>query len=153
MTDTQVVSAISRFFLLTHLDEHEATVATTTVLYRWRAVVGAEANRGATARPLLIRELNRYWTDLKRVPQSGQPILFDNPQWSIPSDLNLGPWLEFRRTATPEEIFAVLTVRVLNMPEDVVAGGVGVQTGTIRHRLARGLRRLGHIQIRPGPTT
>lgn len=151
MTDPQVVSAISRFFLLSYLDENEAIAATTAVLSRWRAVVGAEAGRGATARPMLIRELNRFWLGLKTVPQSGQPILFGSQQWSIPNDLNLGPWLEFRRTATAEEIFAVLTVRVMRFSEEIVAEGIGVTPGTIRHRLTRGLRRLGHIQVKPGP--
>ncbi len=147
MTDAKIASAIGRFFFLIHLDEAAARESATLALNEWRSRIQKVANPAVMARPLLVQVLSEFFHRFKQVPQSGQPVVFSADDWVIPSDVDLGPWLEFRKLAETDELLAVLLLKVLNQSEDIVSVGMNVSVGTLRHRLSRGLKRLGQIQL------
>lgn len=147
MTDVKVANAIGRFFFLIHLDETAARESATLALNEWRNRIQKVANPAELARPILVQVLTEYFVRFKHVPQSGQPVVFSADDWIIPTDVDLGPWLEFRKVAEPDELLAVLLLKILNQPEETVSLGMNVSVGTLRHRLSRGLKRLGQIQL------
>lgn len=149
MTEARVVSAISRFFFLALLDEHAAFVAAAKATTDWRARILKSPSLTKDGPAVLIATLHDAWQKQIKIPQTGQPVVFSEQEWLVPGDLDLGPWLEFRREGNRDEFFVLLTVKVLRFPVDVVAVGIKESTGTIRHRLGRALRQLGQIQIAP----
>ncbi|MGE0764678.1 MAG: hypothetical protein AB7N80_15490 [Bdellovibrionales bacterium] len=147
MTDARVVAAISRFFFLALLDEHAAFLASTKAVADWRMRILKSTAASKEGPILLVAALQEAWSKLEHIPQTGQPVVFSEQDWLVPADLDLGPWLEFRRAGSRDEFFVLVTVKVLNLPVEVVAAGLKETVGTVRHRLARGLLLLGQIQM------
>lgn len=149
MTDARVVNAICRFFFLAYLDEQAALTASIKAMSDWRARTLKSTALSQEGPIFLVQVLHEAWIKTKKIPQTGQPVVFSEQEWMVPTDLDLGPWMEFRRVGQPDEFFALLLVKVLNLPTHVVAAGLQESTGTVRHRLGRALRQLGQIQTAP----
>jgi hypothetical protein len=147
---SEMIGTISRFFFLTLLDEQSAFRATARALQIWRGKLSRSVNPDVDAEPLLVTTLFQQWSLFKNEMQAGQPMVFSTQEWLLPPGLDLGPWLEFRRQASGDEFFTVLTLKVLGLSVHGVALGLKVSEGTVVHRLSRGLRRLGSICSPPG---
>lgn len=65
--------------------------------------------------------------------------------WRLPEGMAWQPWREFHRQATEEELPILIWCMILGIPEREVAVAIGLPEGTIRHRLGRGLRKLGGL--------
>lgn len=63
---------------------------------------------------------------------------------------DLGPWKEFRKRAGKDELLALLWTQVLGLAEEDVARALRISSGTLDHRLARGLRKLGEMSLGSG---
>ncbi len=61
--------------------------------------------------------------------------------------VDLGAWIEFVREADSDEVFAVIMIFILKLPVERVARALQVTDGTIRYRVARGLKNFGAIPI------
>lgn len=146
---SEMIGTISRFFFLSLLDESAAFSAATKTLQIWRARLSRSSHPDIMGESLLVATLFQQWQLLHKATQAGQPLVFSTEDWQLPPGLDLGPWLEFRKEALPEEFFAVLMVKVLGFSVDGTAQGLEVSEGTITHRLARGLRRLGLVHGSP----
>ncbi len=84
----------------------------------------------------------------KNIVKMRKPMPFvvgPNSGWQPPSHLDLGPWREFKGKTSPDQVAAVIWVQVLGFKEENVATGLGVSTGTVRHRMAQGLKTLGQL--------
>jgi hypothetical protein len=151
MMTSEMIGAISRFFFLTLLDEQAAFEATARALQIWRGKLSRSTHPETEAEGLLAATLAQQWQALKETAaRTGQPMVFAMQDWRLPKGLDLGPWLEFRREADPEEFFTVLAVKVAGLTGAGVAQGLKISEGTVHHRLARGLRRLGGISGNTG---
>ena len=149
MTSARVVAAISRFFFLALLDEHAAYIAATKAIADWRSRLLKATSASKEGPAILVATLADAWQRLEKIPQTGQPVVFSEQDWLVPSTLDLGAWFEFRRDSGREEFFVLLTVKVLKLSIEDVAEGLRETPGTVRHRLGRALRQLGQIQIAP----
>ncbi|MBK9322182.1 MAG: sigma-70 region 4 domain-containing protein [Bdellovibrionaceae bacterium] len=65
--------------------------------------------------------------------------------WIIPTGIDLGPWREFQKLATQEELLVVIWSKILGLQDKHIAKGIGISEGTVRYRLARALRKLGNM--------
>jgi hypothetical protein len=63
----------------------------------------------------------------------------------LPERSNWGPWFEFRKVADSREYLAVIYEKVLLIDAAIVSSGLGLPSGTFRHRVSRGLKVLGRI--------
>ena len=63
---------------------------------------------------------------------------------------DMGPWKEFRKRAGQDELLAVLWTQVLGLAEEDVTRALRISSGTLNHRLARGLRKLGEMSLGVG---
>lgn len=147
---SEMIGIISRFFFLTLLDEQAAFSASARALQIWRSKLSRSRHPDVEAEALLVSTLCRQWELLIKETQAGQPMVFATEDWQMPNDVELGPWLEFRREAPADEFLAVLMVKVLKLSVAGVGAGLKCSEGTVAHRLSRGLRRLGTIQLAPG---
>jgi hypothetical protein len=147
MTDPQIVSVISRFFFFVFLDEKLATVSATKALHDWRHLMTRSAAQNRFAVINAVKVMSQAFLALKNMPQTGQPIVFSDKDWSIPSRVELGTWLDFRRQASTDEFLAVLLLQVLKLPPQLVAEALRTTIGALDYRLSKGLRRLGHLRL------
>ncbi len=150
MVDAKLIRAMLAFHFFIHLDE---------------AVAKSEALK--TLAVLRRRLGHGHWTELEKLKilleilihscrghqhrvQQGQPILFNEDQWRLPPKATLGPWLELRKSATPDEFLALLLVKALSLDSEVVAEQLGVTVGTLNYRLSRGMKKLGGFVMAAG---
>ena len=77
-------------------------------------------------------------------PAAGQTVGL----WRFPSDANVSAWLKFRKDTGEDELLALIFSRILKLSDDEVAEGLAISSGTLRHRLGRAARSLGHATVR-----
>ncbi len=85
------------------------------------------------------------WEKTKVKIQRGRPNTSIDSGWLIPPELDLGPWKEFQKNATNDELLVTIWSKILNYSEDIISVGLGLTSGTIRYRCARGFRKLGSM--------
>lgn len=90
----------------------------------------------------------KHWLAMNRSRGRRARIFMSTPTigWLVPEALDIGPWKQFQKEADGDELLAVIWSRVLNIPDQDIAAGIGVSVGTVRHRVGRGLRLLGTFQ-------
>ncbi len=80
-----------------------------------------------------------------RIPASG-----NRGHWQLPPGISLSSWKAFKKEGGAEELATLVWSKILTIPDDCIAKGLGVSAGTVRHRLGRGLRQLGsHLSSSP----
>lgn len=130
------IRSLTLFFFL-NLDGDKKVVAATLKAMRLLRRKGnqiTEADLIATAQ----RVLERSQKLALPTESSTSPVV-------IPPNLELGGWREFQKKADQNEVVAVVWSRVLRFSDEVVASGLNSTVGTVRHRVARGLRKLGSL--------
>jgi len=63
----------------------------------------------------------------------------------VPEGLDLGPWREFQKSSSEDELLSVIWSKILKIDDDDISEGLGITQGTIRYRLGRALRKLGSM--------
>ena len=131
------------FFYLALLDEAKAKEAIQAVVksLRKKRIQDSSAPENLER---LISTLNSAFEDHK-VTARPMGTVFSSGHVTLPPGLNWGRWLEFHRLAEQNDLLAVVYNKVLGISEDAVARGLGVSEGTVRFRVAKGLRLLGGI--------
>ncbi len=136
------IEKLSLYFFLSISDEEKAEKAIHSV---WRELSAKTLNwktRSKSWQRLLISSadvVHEKMLSQHAIRRSGvfQKALLKPPV------LDWASWYEFVRKANKNEISAVLWVKVLGFPEELVAKSLNVSEGTIRYRLNRGLLKLG----------
>lgn len=64
----------------------------------------------------------------------------------LPPNVDLAAWLELRKVSQLDELAAVVCAKVLDFPSGMIAAAIDASAGTVRHRLAHTLRRLGGLR-------
>lgn len=132
---------LAQFFFLSTLDEEMAALFS-------RRAAGEFLRKGRDAsEPLSDRtfvqvcyfSLKKLWSE--GLSDQAFTVTYQKG-WAFPEPVDLASWAAFRRQADLEEFTAVLFLRVLKIPENSVSQALGVTVGTLRFRLARGLRSL-----------
>lgn len=68
----------------------------------------------------------------------------------FPDGTDFQTWQKFHRASADGEITAVILTKVLGYPEATIAKGFGVSSGTMKYRVAKGVRQLGAILNKTG---
>jgi hypothetical protein len=137
------VSSIALFFFFAFLDDRRALEASTQAitLFNTKKKKNPQFNEAV----LTVMSTFSVWSKLHLKLNRGNPNFSTEAGWSIPSDLDLGPWREFQKLATQDELLAVIWSKVLQLNEKDIAQGLGISEGTVRYRLGRALRKLGSM--------
>ncbi len=63
--------------------------------------------------------------------------------WILPADLELGPWKEFHKKISKNELISLIWGLVIKVGEDDILDALNVSQGTHRYRIASALKKLG----------
>lgn len=139
--DEAVVQAIALFFFFAFLDERRALEASTQAVSYFAAK--KKKNPELSTNTLVVMSTLALWSKHHLKVYRGNPNLFTEGGWAVPTGLDLGPWREFQKKATHDELLIVIWSKVLGISDTDIAFGLGISEGTIRYRLAKALRKLG----------
>ena len=90
-----------------------------------------------------IAILHKYREKLKKFPRRDWQHNPEEKGFVLPKGFDMQGWQNFITNSDIQEVEAVLLSRILHLPDEEVAQGLGVTVGTIRYRVGRGLRALG----------
>lgn len=140
------------FYLYSFLDESYAVKAANRTLGLARKSIkntdqDASKNHKIVDNTFLVQLTYRHWKKLLNKKPVGRGVFDPNCGIITKRGLDLGLWRQFLKEAESEEFLCVLWSKVLKMSDLEIAKGLNVSTGTVRHRVSRGLRLLGSLRI------
>lgn len=142
MTESDV-QAITLFFYFSLLDDKKAIEASSKALALCRA--RKTKNPHLKNSVVIVAATKSIWDKYKSRVSRGRPNTSVESGWLIPEGLDLGPWREFQKSASEDELLTVIWSKVLKIADDDISEGLGITQGTIRYRLGRALRKLGSM--------
>lgn len=151
------VKRIALFFFFITLDESAAIAMATHAysLYFKKSKTSPPALHPAGVdwqSTCLVWATNQIWLRQRNKFKRGRPQISKLSNWNIETNLDLGPWKEFQKNSSEEELLCVTWNHLLNLKENEISAGLSVNTGTVRYRVGRGLKRLGTYDQRSQPT-
>lgn len=154
MTEADIKS-IALFFYFAFLDDQKAIEASTQALALSR--VRKQKNTHLKNSVLVVAATRTIWEKYKPRISRGRPNTSVESGWLIPESVDLGPWREFQKSASEDELLSVIWAKILKISDDDISEGLGITQGTIRYRLGRALRKLGSMtqgvgRLKHGPT-
>ncbi len=142
MTEAEI-QLIALFFYFALLDDKKAIEASTQALALCRARLKKNPNLKHSI--IIVSSTKAIWDKIKlRVPR-GRPNTSMESGWLIPEGLDMGPWREFQKNSTEEELLSVIWSKIMKIEDQNISEGLGLTPGTIRYRLGRSLRKLGSM--------
>lgn len=142
MTENDVKS-IALFFYFALLDDQKAVEAASQALALSRA--RKQRNPELKNSVALVAATKVTWDKYKARVSRGRPNTTIESGWLIPDGVDLGPWREFQKSASEDELLTVIWSKILKIEDDDISEGLGITQGTIRYRLGRALRKLGSM--------
>ncbi|MBO9665667.1 MAG: hypothetical protein J7501_02500 [Bdellovibrio sp.] len=140
MTEADIQS-IALFFYFALLDDKKAIEASTQALAL--CLEKKKRNPEIKHSVALVSATKVVWDRFKARVMRGRPNTSVESGWLIPEGVDLGPWREFQKTASEDELLTVIWSKILKVEDDDISAGLGITQGTIRYRLGRALRKLG----------
>ena len=142
MTEKDVQS-IALFFYFALLDDQKAIEAASQSLALGRARKNRNPNlKNSVA---IVAATKAVWDKYKVRVARGRPNTSIESGWLVPEGVDLGPWREFQKSASEDELLTVIWSKILKIEDDDISEGLGITQGTIRYRLGRALRKLGSM--------
>ncbi|KYG60670.1 hypothetical protein [Bdellovibrio bacteriovorus] len=142
MTEADVQS-IALFFYFALLDDQKAIEASSQALALGRA--RKQRNPDLKNSVAIVTATKTVWDRYKSRVARGRPNTSVESGWLIPDGTDLGPWREFQKSASEDELLTVIWSKILKLEDDDISEGLGITQGTIRYRLGRALRKLGSM--------
>lgn len=142
MTETETQS-IALFFYFAFLDDQKAIEAATRALVFCRD--RKSKNPELKSSVALVVSTKTIWNRYKARIARGRPNTSIESGWLLPEGVDLGPWREFQKTASEDELLTVIWSKILKISDNDISEGLGITSGTIRYRLGRALRKLGSM--------
>lgn len=142
MTEADVQS-IALFFYFSLLDDQKAIEASSQALALCRARL--KRNPELKSSVAIVSATKTVWDKFKVRVARGRPNTTVESGWLIPEHVDMGPWREFQKSASEDELLTVIWSKILKLDDNDISEGLGITQGTIRYRLGRALRKLGSM--------
>ena len=140
---TSLKQNVANFFYFSLLDENLASEA--SIRGYAGVTAGFTGKEDEITPPQIILGCSKTWRKYNRKKFSKASHLLESG-WLTPEGVDLGLWMHFRREAKSDEYLAVVWSLIVGFSDEDIAKGLGISVGTVRHRVARGLKRLGELQ-------
>lgn len=140
MPETDAKS-VALFFYFAFLDDKKAIEASIRALAFCRDK--KKKNPQLKNSVALVIATKHVWDNYKARVIRGRPNTSVESGWLVPEAADLGPWREFQKTSSEDELLTVIWSKILKIDDDDLSQGLGITQGTIRYRLGRALRKLG----------
>src|SRR5437868_1141231 len=105
------VKSIALFFFFAFLDDRRALEASTQAISL--CTDKKKKNPQFNNNVLIVMTTFSVWTKHHLKLNRGNPNISTDAGWMIPTDLDLGPWREFQKLATQDELLSVIWSKVL----------------------------------------
>jgi Response regulator containing a CheY-like receiver domain and an HTH DNA-binding domain len=135
--------SIALFFYFAFLDDRRAVEASIQALAFCRD--RKKKNPELPSSVAIVAATKTVWNRYKNRIARGRPNTSVESGWLIPEGVDLGPWREFQKTASEDELLTVIWSKILRFSDHEISEGLGITQGTIRYRLGRALRKLGSM--------
>lgn len=142
MTEADIQS-ITLFFYFSLLDDKKAIEASSRAVVLGRAEKAKHPQQNNSV--IIVTATKTVWDKYKEKISRGRPNISNEFGWQIPSGMDLGPWREFQKNASDDELLVVIWSKILKINDNDISESLGITAGTVRYRLARALRRLGSM--------
>lgn len=146
MLDEAQIKSVALFFFLGLMDEKLAFQATLKTIRKCRKRMQKGRLQETEVPSVVVYLTNDVWDRMQRRLEKGHSMVTYEAGWLVPDHVELGPWREFKKESDPDEFLAVLWSCILKYSDDQISKGLGVTSGTVRHRVGRGLRVLGAMK-------
>lgn len=140
MVEEQIaIEKLALFFYFSYMDEGRALGATKACLPSIRR--NSNAVKSPTWEVALVRETFKTVKSRKDFGALSR-VGFVQGHVQFPASSNWGPWFEYRKSAPIEDFSTLIWIKLLGFSVEAVAQGLGVTEGTVKYRLASGLKEL-----------
>lgn len=146
MDEKALVESVALFYYFLFLDEVRAKAAAVKTLNRCRRRMDSQKSGASEVESILVHATNMFVERMAYKYKPGQQKGNYQLGWIVPTNIDLGPWREFKKHADKEVLLATLWSQIVNISDAHIAKGLGVSVGTVRYRVGKGLRELGRIQ-------
>ena len=137
------VRSIALFFFFAFLDDLRAIEGSAQAISALE--IKKKKNPASASAVLIVMSTFAVWSKHHLKLNRGNPNFTNEAGWNIPTDIDLGPWREFQKLATQDELLSVIWSKILGFSETDIAQALGISEGTVRYRLGRALRKLGSM--------
>ena len=138
------IQSLALFFFFSTLEERFAQSITIKALKKCQKKMKRFQLPDKKWPSVIVHVTNTFFNKFKK-QKHHPPAISHKAKCLIPDNIDLSPWIEFQKKADLDEFLAVLWSKVLGFSDESISEGLGVTTGTVRHRLSRGLHILGAI--------
>lgn len=139
MTDSDI-RLMALFFFYAVLDEKKA------IEYASKAAdVFVKKSDNLNSGQKLVESTFAVWNRYKLYLNRSNPAIAVHLKAFGLSGVQLGAWREFYLQAKPEELLSIIWSLILKIDENDIATALGIPAGTLRFRIAKGLRKLNEI--------
>ena len=94
---------------------------------------------------LIVATTIKYWKIAQKNKSKKWPYLTSDGGWTIPDKIDIGPWLEFQKTAPSEELLVIIWSKILNISFSDISIATEIPEGTLRYRMARATKNIGSM--------
>ncbi len=151
MIDTEV-HAVAKFFFLTLKDHRIAHEATRRSLLRLNKIQKNTKDQTDNLIEVVFTTY-RYWK-LFYKPKNKLPFFSSSEKvtdeaisqenkFFLPKEFSVSAWNQFMKESKEDELLLVTWSKVLSISDEDIARGLGLSEGTVRYRVANGLKKLG----------
>lgn len=137
--EASLIDTVAKYFYFLSLDEQ----VTVGACFRVLGDVKAQGYMEPAHRAQWIRIAHHYRDKIKKLPRRNWNLSPGEKGFLFPKGFDISGWINFLNNGDLQEVEAVLLSRILCLPDEEVAAGLGVTVGTVRYRVGRGLRAMG----------
>ena len=130
------VRPLSLFFFFSLMNETKSIHFTIKTIEKLKKIkTGSDYNK------MMIKIATDYFTKNKNT----EVYITKNVGefWILPADLELGPWKEFHKKISKNELISLIWGLVIKLSENDILAALDITQGTHRYRIASALKKLG----------
>lgn len=142
ITDTQA-REVALFFLLSLVDQKVALQAAHKAVAQIKALAPVGSNE--VSRIEVAGVLKRGFEQHRKLLPRNQPTEMSDTTLVFPEGTDFATWQKFYLQASDAEITSVILVKILGFTEEEVAESFNVSLGTVKYRVAKGVRQLSTV--------
>lgn len=137
------IKAIALFSYFAFLDDNRAMDAASRTFVL--AMGKIKKNKILKSDQAVVWASYKVWKEQNGQLLRGHPSPTDGNKWVLPKQFDLGPWKDFQKNATKDELLVVIWSKIIGINDEDISQALGITEGTVRYRLARALRKLGSM--------
>lgn len=148
MTDQQA-QALLTFFQFSFLNQVLAEEASQEAYQRLDHLARTRPNESFDV--LFVQVTHQVFERYHQAALRGKQATMQSALTAQSRDIDLSPWRDYFKSASPDELIVVVWGLILKLPLASIAKALDLSPGTLQHRLSRAIRKLS-MKLENAPT-